>query len=77
MKNTNVLKKVLIGNPLYNLGLFQDVKEYNRIETAEQLAAFYHKMLNKYDHRPVVCKTLMLMISFSIGKNLDLMPTEL
>ena len=59
------LKKLHIGNPLANLELWDELEEYNKIEDAEALADFYHKMLNKYDHRPFVCSAIEAMVNFS------------
>lgn len=65
------LKKLYFGNPLANLELWDELEEYNRIEDAEALASFYHKMLNKYDHRPFVCSALESMISYSTGMSIN------
>lgn len=75
---TNLMKKIQVGNPLANFHLWDDLEEYERIETNEQLAAFYHKMLNKYESRPLVVRFIFAMIGFSVDVNLEAkIPQEL
>lgn len=66
---SKVLKKITIGNPLANFGLWEDLKEHNQITDPEELAAFYHKMLSKHENRPLVYHYIMVMIAFSIQKD--------
>ena len=68
---TNVLKKITVGNPLANFHLWNELDEYESITTDEQLAAFYHKILNKYEDKPLICRFIFAMISYSIGHNVD------
>ncbi len=72
------MKKVTGANPLANFKLWEDLKEYNQIQTDEELAAFYHKMLNKYEgKRPLVCSFIMAMISYSVNYPIRKIQSEL
>lgn len=76
---SKILKKVHIGNPLGNFdNLEEELEEHNKIQTPEELADFYHKMLSKFEEdRPMVYRIIMLMISFSVKKDLEQIPTTL
>lgn len=68
---TKLMKKLTVGNPLANFHLWDDLAEYDSIQTDEELAAFYHKMLSKYEKFPLRIRFLFAMIGFSIGINLE------
>ena len=59
------LKKIEGGNPLANFHLWDDLNTYNAIQTDEELVNFYHEMLSKYDHRPLVIAFVWEMINYS------------
>ena len=42
----NLVKKIEVGNPLINLELWKLYKEHQLIQTDEDLANFYHKLLD-------------------------------
>lgn len=70
--NANLLKKIEIGNPLYNLGLFALLEQYEQCKNDEELADFYHKFLNIIEtgSKPslVVRHVAYMMINYSTGK---------
>jgi hypothetical protein len=68
---SKVLKKILIGNPLANFELWDDLKEHNQIKTPEELVNFYHKMLDKHKDRKLIYHYIMVMISFSCGVDVN------
>lgn len=43
----NLLKKVTIGNPLFNLGLIEELVAYENAKTDEELVNVYHQLLDK------------------------------
>lgn len=43
---TKNLKKIHSSNPLLNIGRIDDLQTYNRINSDEELAAFYHYLLD-------------------------------
>ena len=61
---TNVLKKVVI-NPLINFKLRNEAREYDDLQTDEELANFYHRILSKYEDRPFLCNFIYAMIGYS------------
>lgn len=67
------LKKVEFGNPLIYLGMFDLVEQYNRIKTDEELATFYHHLLDIAELRNSELFTGMIyaMITYSTGKNIN------
>jgi hypothetical protein len=73
----NVLKKLTAGNPLIHFKLWEELDEYDTVKTDEELCDFYHKMLNKFENRPLVSTFIMAMISYSIEINLSQIPTEI
>ena len=42
----NVLKKIVIASPLPLLGLHTEQEIYNSLQSDEEIAAFYHKLLD-------------------------------
>ncbi len=64
---TNILKKIEAGNPLANFGLWDDLAEYEACQTDEQLADFYHNLLNKYWSRKLLVRFIYAMIGHSAG----------
>ena len=59
------LKKLQTGNPLENFHLWDDLNTYNAIQTDEDLVNFYHEMLSKHNHRPLVVRFIWEMINYS------------
>ena len=55
------------GNPLAHFHLWDDIDRYEAAQTDEQLADFFHRMLAKYEHRPLVVSFIHAMITFSVG----------
>lgn len=69
-----VLKKVTIGNPLYNYELFDELELYDSCQTDEELAEMYHDLLDLADHfektgqpHTVLRESIYSMIAFSTG----------
>ena len=73
--NTKLLKKIEIGNPLYNLGLFALLEQYNKCQTDEDLINFYHKFLDCIDsgsnYSKVAIGVAYAMIAFSTGMDVN------
>lgn len=69
--NTNVLKKIQIGNPLINLGLMKLYYEYEALQTEEDLIEFYYRLLNATEGSEVATSVAYMMISFSIGMDVN------
>lgn len=75
----NLLKKIEVGNPLINLEMWALYEEHQAIKTDEQLANFYHKLLNINEvfyicnrKNPTFENFIYSMISFST--NVDVNP---
>ncbi len=73
---TKVLRKCQI-HPLKSFALKEEAEEHDAITTDEQLAAFYHKMLNKFEDRPLVCNFIYAMMSYSVEYCVRNLKTEL
>ena len=74
----NVLKKIEINNPLSLLGMHLEQEIYDSLGNDEELAAFYHKLLDDLDEEiengkeiPLKQSFLYGMIGFSTGKNIN------
>lgn len=69
----NILRKITISNPLINLGLMEEYDEYEATRTDEELATFYHKMLDKSESekRPMISQMTYAMVAFSTDKNIN------
>lgn len=69
------LKKIEIGNPLHNMGMEEELIEYDLCQTDEELAGLYHKLLDKLDkeedRRSLKESMVYAMISFSTGININ------
>ena len=65
--NTNLLKKIQIGNPLINLGLMKLYYEHEALQTEEQLIEFYYKLLNACEGSEVATSVAYMMIAYSTG----------
>jgi hypothetical protein len=65
------IKKITTGNPLANFHLWKELDEYNVINTDQHLAEFYHKMLDRYEDRPLVYRFILAMISFSVCTDIN------
>jgi hypothetical protein len=63
---TNVLKKITIGNPLINLGLNNEAEIYEELSSDEEIANFYHRLLdNCPSERTTLESFIYAMIFFS------------
>lgn len=74
----NILKKVTVGNPLYNLGMLEEAEVYHHLTTDEELARFYHHLLHIADAKEKAGESHELlraftysMIAFSTGWNFN------
>lgn len=67
----NLLKKIQIGNPLINLGLMNLYDQHELAKTDEELAAFYHHMLDSVEGSKVAESFAYSMISYSTGVNIN------
>ncbi|TXK78718.1 hypothetical protein [Mesonia sp. K4-1] len=69
---TNVLKKITIGNPLFNLEMTKELKAYNEAKSDEEIANIYHNLLNQSENKKneVLRNFTFAMIAFSTGRNL-------
>lgn len=56
---------------LKKLGLHKEEKEYRAITSEEELANFYHRLLDKFEHWPGVCHYIYEMIAFSVNENIN------
>ncbi len=67
------LKKVKLGNPLQNFGLIDELKIYNSLQTDEELASFYHYLLDLAEKRKsgLFERLIYAMISYSTSKNIN------
>ena len=68
---SKILKKVSIGNPLYNFNLHSEIKEYEKIKTDDQLVSFFHKMWTRFEDRKVITNVVTMMMSFSVGSDIN------
>lgn len=67
---SNVLRKIQVGNPLYNLELTEDAEAYDNCETDEQLTNWFHTMLEKHQGRTMVEAFVNAMIAYATGKRI-------
>lgn len=74
----NLLKKIEVGNPLINLEMWELYKEHQAIKTDEELANFYHKLLDIQEvfymcnrRNPVFEAFIYNMIAFSTGVDVN------
>lgn len=74
-----ILKKVQVGNPLFNLGMFEELAAYDNIKTDEELADFYHILLQVADElekrgeaHSALRGFTYSMISFSTGRSFNI-----
>lgn len=66
------LKKISIGNPLINFQMWEELDEYEKITTDEELAAFHHKLLNNCpEERTTLIGFIYAMIAYSTGVNIN------
>lgn len=63
----NLLKKIEVGNPLYNLELFELLEKYEEAQTDEELAKVYHEILHSVEGRKVAESMTHAMIAYSVG----------
>lgn len=69
--NTNVLKKIQVGNPLINLGLMGLYDEHQAAKTDEELAAFYHNFLTCAEGSTIAESFAYSMMAFSCDTYMD------
>ena len=67
----NLLKKIQIGNPLINLGLMDLYDKHELAKTDEEIASFYHHLLDSVEGSEVAEAFTYSMISFSTGVNIN------
>ncbi|MAM17583.1 MAG: hypothetical protein CME35_01275 [Gramella sp.] len=74
----NVLKKIVIASPLPLLGLHTEQEIYNSLQSDEEIAAFYHKLLDVQEaeekagfEKPLKKSMIHAMIAASTGKNIN------
>ena len=67
----NVLKKLTVGNPLINLHLWDDLDTYEAIKSDSELVNWFHSMLDRYSHRPLVCSFINAMINHATGHKVE------
>lgn len=65
----NVLKKIEVGNPLINLGLMALYDLHQKVVTDDQLAKFYHLMLDATEGSSLATSFAYAMLSYSTGEN--------
>lgn len=59
------------STPFINFELHEEDKRYHAIQTDEELAAFYHEMLSKYEDQKFVTLYLYEMIAHSVNTNIN------
>lgn len=65
---TKLMKKLTIGNPLANFEMWNELEEYESIETPEELGAFYHRILdNCKPEQTMLERFIYAMIDYSTG----------
>lgn len=65
---TNLRKLHESSNPLINFEMWKELDQYNSIRTDEELAAFYHKLLDRFeDESQLRISFTYAMIEFSVG----------
>ncbi|PHQ27879.1 hypothetical protein [Leeuwenhoekiella nanhaiensis] len=74
----NVLKKIVVSNPLINFEMHAHAEMYDCIENDEEMAAFYHHLLDIADHyenqgidRPLYRSMIYAMIAYSTDCNIN------
>lgn len=69
----NILRRCEYCNPLANLDLLDDLKDHNSCKTDEELAWFYHRMLDKAEeeNRPIISHIIFQLIMFSTDFNVN------
>jgi hypothetical protein len=70
----NLLKKIEVGNPLINFGLYHSYDLYMKIDNDESHVKFLHDVLNNVgEDRAMVRSFIYVMMSHAIGnENLHL-----
>lgn len=66
----NLLNYMEVGNPLINFELWDDYDDYNEIKDDRSLVDWYHQMLEKHSHRPLVISFLYAMMSHAVDTNI-------
>lgn len=69
----NNLKKIEVGNPLYNLEMWDWLDAYDLAQDDEQLARVLHNLLDEAEkqNRPVLRSAVFSMITFSTGMSIN------
>ncbi|MBD0822609.1 hypothetical protein [Aestuariibaculum marinum] len=71
MSKANVLKKIEVGNPLINLGLFNLYDKHQEAKNDEQLANFYHHLLDSVEGSEIAEQLTFAMIAYSTGIDIN------
>ena len=69
---SKLLKKIEVGNPLYNLGLFGLLETYDASKTDEELVNAYHHILDSVEGSRLAENLTYSMIAYST--NIDINP---
>lgn len=74
----NLLKKIVVANPLINFEMPEHAEMYDCIENDLEMAAFYHHLLDIAEHyeeqgqyRPLYKSMVYAMIGYSTGININ------
>lgn len=70
------LRKLNQSTPFINFELYEEDNKYRSLQSDEEIAAFYHEMLSKYEGHPFIPMYVYEMISFSVNMNI-LIPRSL
>ena len=75
----NILKKVEVGNMLYNLEMMEELEMYESAQTDEDLAKAYHHLIdlanqNELEGKPhtLLRNAVYSMIAFSSGHHINI-----
>lgn len=72
---TNLVKKIQVGNPLFNLGLTKLLEEYESAKTDEEIVTCYNRILTCVEGSTIAEALVYDMIAFSTG--IDVNPVYL
>lgn len=65
------MKKITAGNPLLNLGLVEDYKDYQSCKTSKEITSFFHRMIEDHENRPFVMKWIWGMMSYTVDVDIN------
>ncbi|WP_179022021.1 hypothetical protein [Winogradskyella forsetii] len=69
--STNLLKKIEVGNPLFNLGLDSLLKKHDATTNDNELINFYHHLLDCVEGSSVAESMTYNMIAFSTDMDVN------